>query len=1282
MTALSSTLEFHITADLGNFSTAMRSMRGQMDSGLRAMTAAAEAQAKRMDQALGGIQAFRTLKMRLLEAQGDFRQAQVRVADLAQAMTGVAQPTRQMVRDFAQAKAAASEMKTRFLAQREELEQLRRSLGQAGVSTQALVAGKARLQQQLATTRSAMEAYIKGQNTLAAAAGNLTSKHTDLQTSIGRSEGIFQRLGAALPLLAMGAMARSTLEGGLALDRIRTVLFSVTGSTAQAAEEFRYVGQVADRLGLGLEVAADSYAKVAAAAKGTSMEGRKSREMFEAVATAATALKLSQDTTRGVFLALNQMLSKGKVQAEELRGQLGERLPGAFQIAARALGVTTAELDKMLLTGSVIADDFLPKFAAELQRTYGFAAVSAAASAQAQFNRLGNAILRAQATITDGGLLQGLGTLSKTMAKALESTTIQDSLAGLGRMLGVAMEKLASFTEAMAGFGKTALETAGYVSTWGKELLVVVGVLRLMRLEMVTTALTAVGASSLRAAIATGTFSQALLFLKDAVLLRLGMVLGTVTTAVKTFTAAAWAFIKTPLGAALAVAGVAYVAWHEHTRIATRDLEEQNRKTQEARERLAQFAAMVEQLREAGGRLGSGNLEKPVLDLQKAVESGSMSFEQGKQKARAYTDGILEALREISSIQSGFGNKTGAYSRIVEVLQAVDERIRQVDESLNKHKSRIREVQQQEEQVWKEVSQSVTAAHEAESATREITFAKRRQALESWRIAALEAVTSTQKSWQSADQVIGLSESHLLKAATTLFLQEQRSKLTAQTLYNTQTLALANQESERKIAIAKRMGEETHRLEAQKLSAQRETLDRLRNDYARHIDALIQEENRHLEASRKVQEDLRSLAETTQERIRRLREKGLTEEQLYASRQTEIARLQSEARLAVQQGEFERGKQLAEKAASLAEESAGEVKRGDRVVLSTQQTLVTAEQQIKESAAITKQALEAQGQAHAQAYTQVHGELAKALKEMDALDQMITRLTTALGQEYRLQIGANTTRLEQDLLAMERLLPQKALLLPVQLDLQQALSEMDRLSARLKEGGSPEGAGQLTARIKTSLDTVRDYARTIEPEAALKLDTTEAAKAVQGLQERLASLEELQLATRHTVDSNVSEVISQVDGLQGRNTTSTHTITMRQVEAHALGGAVGLVRGGRLSGYGGGDRIPALLEAGEFVIRKEAVARYGTGLMQAINAIRLDPGQWLPRFRQGGIVNHVSLPPLPKLPVSVATGAPPIEGVVRLDLTMNGRPSASLTSPRHEVRRLVDALKEVQRGMP
>lgn len=70
-----------------------------------------------------------------------------------------------------------------------------------------------------------------------------------------------------------------------------------------------------------------------------------------------------------------------------------------------------------------------------------------------------------------------------------------------------------------------------------------------------------------------------------------------------------------------------------------------------------------------------------------------------------------------------------------------------------------------------------------------------------------------------------------------------------------------------------------------------------------------------------------------------------------------------------------------------------------------------------------------------------------------------------------------------------------------------------------------------------------------------------------------------------------------------------HT-TIHIREGRRLGGIIGgdparFARGGKLPGYGGGDRIPALLESGEFVIRKEAVKKFGAHVFTALNNLRL-----------------------------------------------------------------------------
>jgi len=197
----------------------------------------------------------------------------------------------------------------------------------------------------------------------------------------------------------------SIIQAGIATEKLNNTFKFTTGSTAGAVAEIAYLREVSTRLGLELNSTASAYAKLSAASVGTSMQGQKTRDIFESIASASTVMGLSAAETEGALLAIGQMMSKGVVSAEELRGQLGERLPGAFQAAARGMGVTTAELGKMLESGTIMADDFLPKLAKELKNTLGDAPQDAAKGTQAQLNQLSNTWLEFKKNIADAGVI-------------------------------------------------------------------------------------------------------------------------------------------------------------------------------------------------------------------------------------------------------------------------------------------------------------------------------------------------------------------------------------------------------------------------------------------------------------------------------------------------------------------------------------------------------------------------------------------------------------------------------------------------------------------------------------------------------------------------------------------------------------------------------------------------------------------------------------------------------------------------------------------------------------
>lgn len=184
-------------------------------------------------------------------------------------------------------------------------------------------------------------------------------------------------------------MNRALVDAQINADRLMLQLGAGVGA-ARAGQELDYVRQVSNRLGLELNTTAVSYARFTASAHGTSLEGQGVRQVFDSVSKAAAVMGLNVDETQGVLRALEQMMSKGTVQAEELRGQLGDRLPGALQIAARSLNVTTGRLTEMAQNGEVLASEFLPRFARQLEQELGGGAERAADRIQAANTRVAN----------------------------------------------------------------------------------------------------------------------------------------------------------------------------------------------------------------------------------------------------------------------------------------------------------------------------------------------------------------------------------------------------------------------------------------------------------------------------------------------------------------------------------------------------------------------------------------------------------------------------------------------------------------------------------------------------------------------------------------------------------------------------------------------------------------------------------------------------------------------------------------------------------------------------
>jgi tape measure domain-containing protein len=242
----------------------------------------------------------------------------------------------------------------------------------------------------LASQASVFENHlVQVNNTLLSIDNRLA--HTQ-QTGSNAFGGMVSGAKSFIATLGIAATTMSSLTSTAQAQSFENVIKFASG--AEGAKNLQFLNKTVDDLALPIESAQAGYKTLLGGLMGTSLAGSKANDIFRSVAEGTTVMGLSGEETKGTFLALSQMASKGTVSAEELRGQLGERLPGAFGIAARAMGVTQQKLGKMLEDGEILATDFLPKFAREMHNTFGEAAKQAVNSAQSNFNRFGTELYR------------------------------------------------------------------------------------------------------------------------------------------------------------------------------------------------------------------------------------------------------------------------------------------------------------------------------------------------------------------------------------------------------------------------------------------------------------------------------------------------------------------------------------------------------------------------------------------------------------------------------------------------------------------------------------------------------------------------------------------------------------------------------------------------------------------------------------------------------------------------------------------------------------------------
>ena len=237
-------------------------------------------------------------------------------------------------------------------------------------------------------------------------------------------------VGATLELVGATAQyANAAAKAAAEQEKFNTALRGITsGSDYQKALED--ISELSEQFIQDIGTTTEQFTKLTAATTANGISVDETAEVYRGLAAANLALGGNAERLQGILLATGQVFSKGKVQAEELRGQIGERLPGAFALFAKSVGKTPAELDKALEKGEVTVEDFV-KFTKSLFEQYG---------ENAKIIRDGPANAGARLEKALGDLQRSVGALLAPIGAAF-----QDTFTAIAKAINVAIEALNRF---------------------------------------------------------------------------------------------------------------------------------------------------------------------------------------------------------------------------------------------------------------------------------------------------------------------------------------------------------------------------------------------------------------------------------------------------------------------------------------------------------------------------------------------------------------------------------------------------------------------------------------------------------------------------------------------------------------------------------------------------------------------------------------------------------------------------------------------------------------------
>jgi len=178
--------------------------------------------------------------------------------------------------------------------------------------------------------------------------------------------GLIGGVGGAVLGGAIGAQVGQLrkVAGGVAeyvaeLNLAKGALGGVSKDVVEYNQNLDFAREISKKYAIRLTDVVKGLTGVTAAAKANNLTVKQTQAIYEGITVSGVAAGKSQEDLQALFLATTQVLSKGKASAEEISGQIGERIPGAVAKFAAANKISLQELAEQFKKGEVTIAKFV-----------------------------------------------------------------------------------------------------------------------------------------------------------------------------------------------------------------------------------------------------------------------------------------------------------------------------------------------------------------------------------------------------------------------------------------------------------------------------------------------------------------------------------------------------------------------------------------------------------------------------------------------------------------------------------------------------------------------------------------------------------------------------------------------------------------------------------------------------------------------------------------------------------------------------------------------------------